>query len=252
MQGIISYDIAHLRQLSLDEIHKKNNSNLDDSTIRHYVSITNQYNKLLKILKSLNRQLPDDILREILSYIKSISSDINLSIDMIQQVFLSIEFRKNQEPYTTLESMKSLLYDQIHHFKSTEIDCNIWHIDCMHNNHELGSICMFHNHSKPMIFDGKFGMMIQDIVKYPIPYMVQLLFPKYNAIVPKLNTALEVPINMIAVSVNVSYIFVRPIHNQGSLLIKYYGYKESQTELSYPCVTISIGFDKWLYREVLY
>ena len=229
----------------------KLSSLLQDSTIRHYISITNQYNILLRIIESMNRGLPDDILQNILDYMQSISPDETLSKEMINNAFKSVEFtREHNNPYHIFQSMKSLMYDQMAHFKSKEIDCNIWHIDCKHNNYELGSICVFYNSKNPMIFNGKKGLMIQDIVKYPIPFLVQFLFPNYNGFIPKLNTVLETPINMIASSVGIDYIFVRPINNQGAILIKFYGYKETDAKLTYPCETISVGFETWLYKEI--
>ena len=92
--------------------------------------------------------------------------------------------------------------------------------------------------------------VIYNAFKYPIPYLVQLLLPRYNGHIPKLNNLLEDGIVALATDMNLDYIFVRPIGNQGSILKKYFGYKETEEELTYPCQTISVGFDTWLYKEV--
>ena len=224
---------------------------LQDPTIKHFISVNNQYNLLTRIIRSMNNTLPDDISASVLAYMKSISGDVNLSIDLINNTFKSVKFnRSDDNPYHIFSSMKDLIYDQMGHFKSDETDCNIWHIEGKHNDYELGSICVFYNSTIPMILDGKFGAMIQDIVKYPIPFLAQFLFPTYNPFIPKLNTVLETPINIVAGYIGVDYIFVRPIGNQGSILTKHYGYKETDAKFTYPCETISVGFSQWLYKEV--
>lgn len=217
---------------------------LEDPTIRHNISVINQYKLIIDLIRSKNNNLPDNILEQVIIYIESISKQV-LAKDLINDLF------KFADPnlFTALESAKLILGDQISHFKSTEIDCQIWHISCEHNNYEIGSICAFYNEDVPMIKDTKYGMMIQDVVKYPIPLLIQYLFPNITSI-PKINTMLEIPINIVANSLNVDYIFVRPINNQSNILKKFYGYKELGIKLSYPCETISRGYDHWLYKEV--
>lgn len=217
---------------------------LENPDIKHKLSIVNQYKLLLRILQA--RSLPDDILESMLVYIRSMVSNSFISKETINNTFISMKTKL----MNTLKDMKSLLYDQILHFESNESDCYMWHIDCIHNNYELGSIFVFYNPNNPIILNEKVGLMIQDIVKYSIPLLVQSLFPDYGVFIPKLNTILETPINMIASSINVNYIFVRPIGNQGDILKKFYGYLETGVELNYPCETISIGFESWLYKEV--
>lgn len=259
MSGTFSYDIIQLRKLNYDELdfatkyvdNASDISLLQDPTIRHFISVYKQYKLLTRIIRSMNNVLSDDISSSILTYMKSISDDEILSTDLINNAFKSVEFNRSRgNPYHIFNSMKDILDDQIEHFKSNENDCKIWHVEAKHNNYDLGSICIFYNSTKPMILDEKFGLMIQDIVKYPIPFMVQFLFPTYGPFIPKLNTILETPINIVAGHIGLDYIFVRPIGNQESILTKYYGYKETNVKLTYPCNTISVGFSKWLYKEV--
>jgi len=224
---------------------------MQDDTYRHYVSIRTQHMLLSRITDSMNKGLPDDILESMLLYMRSISNDESLSKELINDTFLSVKFDESPgNPAHIFESMRLIMDDQIAHFDSKETNCQIWHIEGRHGDYPLGSVCLFYNANKPMIFEGGYGAMIQDIVKYPIPFLVQFLFPSYNIFIPKLNTVLETPINITAAHIGVDYIFVKPIGNQGDILTKYYGYKQTTAKPAYPCSTISPGFGWWLYKEV--
>jgi hypothetical protein len=214
---------------------------LPNRVLRHYISVLNQHNMLIRIKASMNKRLPNDIVDGILGYIRSLHSDDTITTDSIQDTFMSIKFKRSEHEWEYINSMSLLLEDQLSHFTSdtTTRKGMIWHVDCKHNGYELGSILVYYNVFKPMMSDGRKGLVVQDIVKYPIPYLTQLLFPQYGPYIPKLNNIVEPPINAIADELDLDYIFVRPIGSQGNTLTKHYGYKEIDVELA-----------KCVYKEV--
>ena len=141
-------------------------------------------------------------------------------------------------------------------------------ISVTHNEHDLGGIIVYNNKAKSILFRGGKTSMIQNIVKFTVPTLVQILYPEVSYLIPKINTALEIPITMVCEMQKSQYIVVRPLSNQARILEKYYGYqmitepfpdvvdgapkgkKSFDDDPDYPCDTMAHGFQPWYYKAV--
>lgn len=152
-----------------------------------------------------------------------------------------------------LRSVQSILDDQIGSLSDSS-KCDIWMIEAIHNGLHHGSIfAYFDKKLRGHTRKSKF-VMIQNIVKYPIPVMVQYMFPEYNKYMPRLNSMLMESINIVARDVGAKYIYVHPFKEQGSQLERFYGFRQIEFEWKMPCSSIS-GTSRDLpryYKEVEY
>ncbi len=102
-----------------------------------------------------------------------------------------------------------------------DLDCQVWFLEARINNIPYGGIYAFYQSKYPEY------LFIQGISKFAIPYLSDILFPENTAILPKLNSILQVSIESLAKKLNVKKIYVKPVGKQGNILNKHYGYAKT-------------------------
>jgi len=188
------------------------------------------------------------ICKKIISYMKSLGdTEERGEEDIGTDIIKAINTKKQFKPF---EDIKDILIDQNSHLHNDELSCSLYNINITQDGFDLGGIFCFYNEKEPTLFNGKKCMMIQDITKYTIPMLTQLIYPQFSPNVPKLNTVLETPLNIVAQLLDCDYIIVRPLENQEKILIKHYGYVKSGEKFKLPCKTISSGWGPWLYKQI--
>ena len=207
------FDDPSLSQASKRYMDFKNGKN---PTINAYSDIQGH----LDIAKSIEKmfryksKLPEFLVKEMVEYTNGTTNIPNI-IDRFEERKQEI-FTDNNE--ALMKFVASELRHQLHHTQERMMAtkreheyCQMWQIVAQFNGRQLGSIFSFYNEKiNPE------GLLMQDIVKYPIPQLLQLIYPEY--IQPKLNDLLKVPLDMIARELNVDYIYVHPLKRQGDIL----------------------------------
>lgn len=119
-------------------------------------------------------------------------------------------------------------------------DCDVWLIITTINNQPYGAVFAF----KSMDEQDK-NLMIQGISKFMVPGIFSLLQPKYNKLLPRLNSILIPEVENLAKYLRMDRIVVDPIGKQGNILEKYYGFHQIDA-IEYPCEAIfkQIGLNK--------
>jgi hypothetical protein len=132
--------------------------------------------------------------------------------------------------------------------------CDMWRIKVYHNEILYGSILVFYKKGQEGHTPGSRYIMIQDICKFPIPLLVQLVFPEYGKYMPKLNSLLMEPISTIARDLNANYIYVHPLPDQAKQLERFYGFQKTTFRWERPCLGIAVTPENLprYYKEVEY
>lgn len=194
-----------------------------------------------KLAEDVKKQLNYGFLRDtdaiILEMYRYMNTIMPIELDTVKA-----RFQTTDRILTILKDVRMILDEQLASFHEYG-PCKMWYINSYHNETPYGSIIVYHNKTN--------YVMIQNIVKYPIPILVQLLFPEYNKYMPRLNSVLMDSINTVARDVDADYIYVHPLEEQAEQLEKHYGFHRTETIWDIPCQTISPTFTKKAYyREV--
>ena len=144
------------------------------------------------------------------------------------------------------EKMKEEFNKRLDEKLSSIEGCETYFIEAHLNGHLYGGIFAFYHGDYPD------RIMIQGIVKYVTPTLFELLFPKHQKELVKLNSILAAPIETLARRLGAKYIYVRPIGKQGSILERFYGYKRTNDEYYPPDCNVAEGFSvDPFYRKLL-
>lgn len=257
MSGTISFKTYNLHELSREKLRAEGIVS-DYNRSEHYEILETQVKLNNSIKRGISGGLPFMTILDILSYIETIHGE-NITKDDVKEAWKDVtdDPIAKESLFNNLMSINSLLNDQLAHIRDSFYDehndkCKVWNIIGSYNGSPYGSINVFHNPDNSISYDRHEGVMIQNIVKFPLPFIVQTLFPRLGNMIPKLNTILELPITTIVRTLNLDMIFVRPVGNQGSILERHYGYYEipGSVKLRYPCKMISVGFGPWYYKQL--
>jgi hypothetical protein len=204
------------------------------------INSPNYSNILDKIKKQLSYTTLSNEDMIILAMHEYMNTIMPIDIDEIRNIFKITNKIRN-----ILKDVKFILDEQRSTLREYR-PCRIWYIDSYHNGIPYGSIEVFYNKKEAPHY-----VMIQNIVKYPIPILVQTLFPEYNKFMPRLNSVLMEPINTIARDLGADYIYVHPFEEQAAQLEKHYGFRRTDGQWKRPCRTISETMNKIsYYKEV--
>lgn len=181
-------------------------------------------------------QEPIDLTSEINSLSRRQLDDLNTLVSEQRSYLFHIR---------TGESKEDLIrrYHNSYDFEQ-DSHCNIWYITASLNGQPYGGIFAFQR-------KGSSDLMIQGISKFLVPNTLAMLRPETARALPKLNSLLIPAIETIGQNIDAVRIIVNPIHAQGGILQKHYGFypinsKEPVCEL----IQKSWGDYPWLARTI--
>lgn len=172
-----------------------------------------------------------------------LSIDENADLSKLNKPF-DIKIRNAlREIEDRIRSQKSVLDKQYD-------DCQNIFVLVYYKNLPIGGIVIFYNmdyrddNEVPYIY-------IQEITKYPVIYIMDILYPEYTSHIPKLNSVLDPIIEDIGRELQAEYIYVNPIGKQGDILEKYYGYKINNKKAPKTCNNMALtpGYNNY-YKKI--
>jgi len=182
------------------------------------------------------------VLRKSREYLQAMGFD-SIEINDFKEKY--IKLLKMPKFYPIFGTIRSILKRQLTFFNSmeSESNCMMYRIESLYNDIPYGSVFLFYN-SKGRDDKGRKYTMIQEITKYPIPMLCQLMFENCSKMMPRLNSTLMPAIEDLTKKLGAEIIYVQPLNEQAGILEKHYGFHRTDYVWKIPCEGVIKSADK--------
>lgn len=197
----------------------------------------------------LRKQNKDFIIEEMYKYLRTLDPKIDME-KITKEYDLNINDKKI---HSIIKTIKDMIDSQMEHLKYSSSPCFMYRIESFHNDVHYGSIFVFYD-PKNRNDQGEKYTMIQEITKYGIPILCQLLFKNYAKYIPRLNSVLLPAINDVSRKLHAKVIYVHPLKDQARQMEQHYGFLKTNYVWEMPCNGIALTFDNTsrYYKKVEY